>query len=97
MLASVDLPKYYPEKPQIGKILSIDKDDVELLWYYGTWSGPWKVFKKRQGRSMVDMKEVIPKSSIKLFNFTLTNAGRLKQATKTHLKMLYKIHDSVVE
>lgn len=90
MFLAVDLAKYHPEKPQIAQAVSIiDNDNIEVLWYCGTWSGPWKVYKRREGRNMVESKEVIPKSSVKLFNFTFTQGGKLKQAVKDQLRALY--------
>lgn len=38
---------------------------------------------------MVDVKEWIPKSSVKLLNFKFTNAGKLKQSVKNKLKAIY--------
>lgn len=92
MLLAVDVKKYQPEKPQIAKVLSIkDQDEIEVLWYYGTWSSSWRVYKIRQGRNMVESKEVIPITAVKLFNFSLTAAGKLRQSVKTQLKELYTI------
>ena len=52
-------------------------------------SGPWKVFKKRQKREMVEVKEVIPTSSVLLTGFNFTQASKLKQATRDQLKPMY--------
>lgn len=88
-MVAVNIPKYRPEKPQIGRVLSINESDMEVLWLLGTWTGAWKVFKKRQNREMVEVKEVIPTASVLLAGFNLTQTGKLKQATKDKLKPMY--------
>ena len=94
MLLAVDVEKYQPEKPQIAKLISIkEQGDIEVLWYYGTWSGSWRVYKVRRGRNTIESKEVIPISTVKLFNFTLTPAGKLKQSIKTKLRDIYTNED----
>ena len=40
MMVALNLEPKYPETSQIAKVLSITGDDVELLWYHGTWTVP---------------------------------------------------------
>jgi len=89
MFVAVDLEKYRPEKPQIAQVIECKGENIEILWYSGTWSTSWRVYKKRQGRNMIEVKETIAKAAVKLFNFTLTNTGKLKQSVKNQLKEIY--------
>lgn len=92
MLSAVDVEKYQPEKQQIAKVLSMkDQGEIEVLWYYGTWSGSWHVYRVRQGRNMIESKEVIPLNTVRLFNFTFTL--KLKQSIKTKLREIYTNED----
>ena len=89
MMVALNLEKY-PEKPQIAKVLSITGDNVEVLWYHGTWTGPWRVHKVRKGRNMVDNKETVSRDAIKIFNFTLTPMNNLRNLVKDKLKAIYE-------
>lgn len=94
MLVAVDLPKYHPERPQIAQVLERKGEQIEVLWYHGTWTTTWCIFRKRQGRNMVDVKETISVSSVKLFNFKFTSSGKLKQSVKKDLRNIYFRDDS---
>lgn len=43
---------------------------------------------------MVDVKETISVSSVKLFNFKFTSSGKLKQSVKKDLRNIYFRDDS---
>ena len=52
----------------------------------------WKIAKRRDTRNkhkFVEWKDIIPKTSIILFDFELTSTGRLRKATTEHLQKLY--------
>jgi len=90
MLAAFNLEKYKPEKPQIAKVLVLKEDGmIEVLWYYGSWSGNWRIYKKREGRNLIESKEIVSIYSVKLFNFIFTPLGKLKLSVKDDLKALY--------
>ena len=97
MLVALDMEKYSEEKPQIATVLSMEGEEIEVLWYYGTWTGSWRVHKKREGRSFIENTETVPKSSVKLFNFTLTPLNKLRQSVKEQLKLIYKMNDLEAE
>ena len=83
----------YCERPLIGKICDIDTPDsgrVEMEWMVGTYSGPWKEWKEREGGKTVVFTENISKEDIKLKNITFTPGKRVIPATIKALKALYK-------
>lgn len=92
VLVALDVESYRPEKPQIAEVISLsdDKKTIEILWYIGTWSGAWKIYKKRRGREMVESREIVPITTVKLSGFTFTKSGKLKQAVKSQLQNIYE-------
>lgn len=85
---------HYNDLPQIGKVLSMSENTLEVDWYAGSWTTMWKQAKKRSGRQLIPWTEHIPKSSVRLFDFTLTEAGRLRKATVQRLKEAYSLEHS---
>ena len=62
-------------------VLKVDGDNIEIMWLEGSYSRPWKAAKTKQGRSMVEWKDTVPKASIILFDFELTPSNILRKAT----------------
>ena len=83
----VYLDKYKDERlPIIGKVTRVCENgqDVELDWYVGCYSGPWKVCKVR-GKVW---SEVIPLTSV-LCSVTLKNSMKLTASSIDALKAAY--------
>jgi hypothetical protein len=80
----------YKEKPQIGNVKSVSENTLEIEWYNGSWTTTWKVHKIRKGRELVVWKEEVPKSSVVLFDFSLTPNNKLREATRKELKRVYE-------
>lgn len=78
---------HYDDLPQIAKVLGVTTDTIEVEWYGGSWTTVWKPVKRRDGRHLIPWAEIIPKSCVKLFDFSLTETGKL---TKQRLKEAYK-------
>ena len=94
MTVAVYLPQYRDELPIIEKVVSFDSENAEVEWYVGSYSGVWKVCKRRQGRELVPWRETIPQECI-LFPVNFTKSFRLRKCTVDQLKEAYK--NSVVQ
>ena len=74
-------------RPPIAKTLEVNADIVNVVWLEGNYTKLcWKVAKRKEGRTLVDWADSVPKSSILLFNFQLTKTNRLRKAIIEHLK-----------
>ena len=76
-------------RPLIAKVLEVNADMVDVVWLEGSYTRSWKVAKRKEGRTLVDWVDSVPKSSILLFDFQLTKTNRLRKATIEHLKQAY--------
>ena len=79
-------------EPLIARVEGIKQDDVEIVWLEGKYNKSWKVAKHldpKNRRKKVDWKDVVPKSSIILFDFKLTASNHLRKSTVEHLKKAY--------
>jgi len=76
-------------RPLVAKVTKVNEDTMEIIWLEGSYTRPWKVAKKKEGRNLVDWTDTVPKSSIILFDFKLTPSNRLRKATVQHLKDVY--------
>ena len=79
-------------EPLIARVEGIKQDDVEIVWLEGKYNKSWKVAKHldpKNQRKRVDWKDVVPKSSIILFDFKLTASKHLWKSTLEHLKKAY--------
>ncbi|MES1922387.1 hypothetical protein MHBO_003895 [Bonamia ostreae] len=47
MMALLDAPQYAGEWPQIGQVVSVDTDSVDVHWYRGSKLSSWKPCKKK--------------------------------------------------
>ena len=76
-------------RPLIAKVLEAKAETIDVVWLEGSYSKSWKVAKKKEGRTLVDWIDSVPKSSVILFDFQLTKTERLRKATIEHLKEAY--------
>ena len=81
-------------RPLLAKIMKVHDSDLDIVWLEGSYTRPWKVAKKKEGRAMVDWTDKVPKSAVMLFDFQLTITNRLRKATVQHLKETYNTLDS---
>ena len=81
-------------RPLLGKITEIRSCDLDIIGLEGSYTRPWKAAKKKEGRTIVDWTDTVPKSAVILFDFKLTTTNRLRKATIQHLKETYKNLDS---
>ena len=80
-------------RPLIARVLSSSDNELEIVWLEGTYSGAWKVAKKKDGRRVVDWIDTVPKEAVILFDFELTKTNKLRKATVQHLKAAYSHHN----
>jgi len=81
-------------RPLLGKITKVHRCDLDIIWLDGSYSRPWKIAKRKEGRTIVDWTDTVPKSAVILFDFELTSTNRLRKATIQHLKDTYSNLDS---
>ena len=79
----------YNERPQLGQVLEITKDQATIKWFDGTWSTRWKVYNYVHRRQTVAWVESLPVNSIIKGNIKLTSSGQLPKHTKEILKQMY--------
>ena len=82
-------------EPAIGRCISIQNSSIKVHWLQGSYSTSWKPWRLRQGRTSVDWEDEIPKSSILLYDFELTQSGHLRKRTIEHLKSAYSEINSI--
>jgi len=70
---------------QIGKILSLTDQLAHILWYDGKPATMWNIFKKREGRVMVEQEDHIDRSDIISNGFDLTKGFKLPGKVKEKL------------
>ena len=78
----------YSEKPLIGQVTEVNKDDITINWYIGTFSGYWKEWKGRQDGKSVIFSDTIPFKDI-LQSVSFTKTMKLPPKTVAALKELY--------
>lgn len=84
-LVAVNLPQY-EEWPQIGKVLHVTRDNIEVQWYDGTYSEPWIPVKRKINGKYEYWTETIPLVSVILAEVKLTRSCRLQKSTIAHFK-----------
>lgn len=89
MMVALDY-EAYTERPLIGEVKEVKKDTILIVWYGGSWSSKWQIAKKNKGRKKVEWLEEVPKDTVVLFDFSLTNKGKLRGATVRALRESYK-------
>ena len=93
MLVAVHLVETSARRPYIGKVIEIneDQDNVSLSWMRGSWSGGWTPGGPRNNVSYIT---TIPKNSLILWGFQLTESRRLRKKTILELKSKYEELDN---
>jgi len=79
-------------EPLYAIVEGIKQDNVEVVWMEGGYTKAWRVAKQpdpKNRRKMFDGKDIVPKSSIVLFDFKLTSNNHLRKLTVNHLKKAY--------
>ena len=69
----------------------IKQDNVEVLWMEGGYTKTWRVVKQlnHNNNGKFEWKDIVPKSSIIMFDFKLTSNNHLRKFTVDHLKKSY--------
>jgi len=79
-------------EPLVAIVERIKLDNVEVVWMEGGYTKAWRVAKQldpKNHRKKFDWKDIIPKSSIVLFDFKVTSNIHLRKLTVDHLKKTY--------
>jgi len=53
----------------------------------------WKVAKRKEGHTLVEWTDTVPKTSVIIYDFELTNKNHLRNTTIQHLKEAYNKFD----
>jgi len=48
--------------PLIAKVLEVHAEAIDVVWLESSYSKSWKVAKKKEGHTLVDWVDSIPKS-----------------------------------
>ncbi|XP_058473856.1 nipped-B-like protein B isoform X2 [Solea solea] len=81
-------PKY-KDRPQIARVIQKTKSGYSIHWMSGTYSGPWTVAKKRDGRKKVPWVDTIKESDIIYKKIPLTSGQKLTNKVAQTLRALY--------
>lgn len=81
-------PKY-KDRPQIAKVIQKTKAGYSIHWMTGSYSGPWAVAKKRDGRKKVPWVDTIKESDIIYKKISLTSGQKLTNKVAQTLRALY--------
>lgn len=81
-------PKY-KDRPQIAKVIQKTKAGYSIHWMTGSYSGPWAVAKKRDGRKKVPWVDNIKESDIIYKKIALTSGQKLTNKVAQTLRALY--------
>jgi len=49
-------------QPLIAKVLEVHAEAIDVVWLEGNYSKSWKVAKEKEGRTLVDWVDSVPKS-----------------------------------
>ncbi|TKS84457.1 Nipped-B-like protein [Collichthys lucidus] len=85
-------PKY-KDRPQIARVIQRTKHGYTIHWMTGTYSGPWVVAKKRDGRKKVPWVDTIQESDIIYKKISLTSGQKLTNKVAQTLRALYAAKD----
>ena len=88
MLVALSL-ETYRERPLIGRVDELKDETLKITWLHGHWTTSWSVCKRREGQRHIEWQEEVPKAAVVLFDFQLTQSGKLRQATVRELKRVY--------
>lgn len=81
-------PKY-KDRPQIARVIQKTKHGYSIHWMTGSYSGPWAVAKKRDGRKKVPWVDTIKESDIIYKKISLTSGQKLTNKVAQTLRALY--------
>ncbi|XP_072228072.1 nipped-B-like protein B isoform X4 [Leuresthes tenuis] len=81
-------PKY-KDRPQIARVVQKTRSGYSIHWMTGTYSGPWVVAKKRDGRKKVPWVGNIKESDIIYKKISLTSGHKLTNKVAQTLRALY--------
>uniref|UniRef100_A0A671YEN7 Nipped-B protein n=1 Tax=Sparus aurata TaxID=8175 RepID=A0A671YEN7_SPAAU len=81
-------PKY-KDRPQIARVVQKIKNGYSIHWMTGSYSGPWVVAKKRDGRKKVPWVDTIKESDIIYKKISLTSGQKLSNKVAQTLRALY--------
>ncbi|XP_076613509.1 nipped-B-like protein B isoform X3 [Chaetodon auriga] len=81
-------PKY-KDRPQIARVIQKTKNGYSIHWMTGSYSGPWAVAKKRDGRKKVPWVDTIKESDIIYKKISLTSGHKLTNKVAQTLRALY--------
>lgn len=81
-------PKY-KDRPQIARVVEKTRTGYSIHWMTGTYSGPWSVAKKRDGRKKVPWADTIKESDIIYKKINLTSGQKLSNKVVQTLRALY--------
>ena len=81
-------PKY-KDRPQIARVIQKTKHGYSIHWMTGSYSGPWVVAKKRDGRKKVPWVDTIKESDIIYKKISLTSGQKLTNKVAQTLRALY--------
>uniref|UniRef100_A0A3Q3B2G1 Nipped-B protein n=1 Tax=Kryptolebias marmoratus TaxID=37003 RepID=A0A3Q3B2G1_KRYMA len=87
-VVAVFRPKY-KDRPQIAKVIQKTRGGYSIHWMTGSYSGPWAVAKKRDGRKKVPWVDTVKESDIICKKISLTSAQKLTNKTAQTLRALY--------
>uniref|UniRef100_A0A8C5EAP6 Nipped-B protein n=1 Tax=Gouania willdenowi TaxID=441366 RepID=A0A8C5EAP6_GOUWI len=79
----------YKDRPQIAQIIRKIKGGYSVHWMTGSYSGPWVVAKKRDGRKKVPWVDSIRESDIIFRKISLTSGQKLSPKVAQTLRKLY--------
>ena len=63
------------QRPLVARVTDVCGDNLNIIWLEGSYTRPWKIARKKEGRTVVDWTDTVPKSSVILFDFKLTNTN----------------------
>ena len=81
-------PKY-KDRPQIARVIQKTRSGYSIHWMTGTYSGPWAVAKKRDGRKKIPWVDNIKESDIIYKKISLTSGQKLTNKVAQTLRALY--------
>ncbi|XP_008422496.1 nipped-B-like protein B isoform X2 [Poecilia reticulata] len=91
-IVAICRPKY-KDRPQIAKIVQKTRSGYSIHWMTGSYSGPWTVAKKRDGRKKVPWVDSIKESDIIYKKISLTSGQKLTNKVAQTLRALYAAKD----
>jgi len=66
---ALDVENYHLQ-PLNAEVLEVHVETIDVVWLEGSYSKSWKVAKKKEGCTLVDWLDSVPKSSVILFDFS---------------------------